>query len=150
MIDWILENTLVVSVLALGLSAVARWMKQRPALLHVLWLVLLARLVTPPIPTLSELPRELPGHGLAAAAERTGRALFSLVPDAGAAPAAEGPAEGTGVEPRAEADRPALARGSTRRATCPPPRRSKRARRRARRADADGRRCWRCGCWAPD
>lgn len=85
MIDWILENTLVVSVLALGLTALGRLLKQRPALLHVLWLVLLGRLVAPPIPTLSELPRELPGHGLAAAAERTGNLLFAFVPDTAAA-----------------------------------------------------------------
>ena len=63
-----LNNALVASLLALpvaGLAAVCR----RPALAHSLWLLVLVKLVTPPL-VLIPLPWSVPGGPLAAATSK--------------------------------------------------------------------------------
>lgn len=47
--SWLLGNTLVAAVLALATLAVGRWVRPAPAVMHGLWLVVLLKLVTPPL-----------------------------------------------------------------------------------------------------
>jgi WD40 repeat protein/beta-lactamase regulating signal transducer with metallopeptidase domain len=54
-----LANVLVASVLALAAIAAGRWYR-RPALVHCLWLLVLVKLVTPPLVPLHVLPISLP------------------------------------------------------------------------------------------
>jgi beta-lactamase regulating signal transducer with metallopeptidase domain len=49
MLPWLLENALVAAVLAGGLGLLQWRARLRPALAHALWLVVLARLVLPPV-----------------------------------------------------------------------------------------------------
>lgn len=46
---WIVQNTLAAGCLALVVAAVCRWGRLSPALRHGLWLVVLIKLVTPPL-----------------------------------------------------------------------------------------------------
>ncbi|MBI1903950.1 MAG: hypothetical protein HYS13_22855 [Planctomycetia bacterium] len=48
-IEWLLQNTLSTAVLAAGVLVVSRFLKNRPALVHALWLVVLLKFVTPPV-----------------------------------------------------------------------------------------------------
>ena len=50
MLYWIIENTIVTGVLALCILAVCRFQRQRPALCHWLWVLVLVRLLLPPLP----------------------------------------------------------------------------------------------------
>ena len=52
--DWIVENVVVGVVLVGVVALVCRWTKRHPALCHTLWLIVLVRLVAPPIPPLSK------------------------------------------------------------------------------------------------
>ncbi len=47
--NWALENTVVCIVLAVGVAAVCSRIRSRPAVCHFLWLIVLARLVSPPL-----------------------------------------------------------------------------------------------------
>jgi len=55
MLVWLVENTVAAAALGLVVAVVCRFQRNRPALCHLLWLLVLVRLVTPPIPGL-ELP----------------------------------------------------------------------------------------------
>lgn len=56
-LSWIVSNVLLASLLALAAWLVQRWLR-RPAIAHVLWILVLVKLVTPPLVTvpLSEPP----------------------------------------------------------------------------------------------
>ena len=49
MLWWLLQNTIVAAVLAVGVLLVCRWRRIGPAGRHLLWLVVLVKLVTPPL-----------------------------------------------------------------------------------------------------
>jgi bla regulator protein BlaR1 len=53
MMPWLFESTmsnaLIATALALGVAAVARWLRHRPAAAHAMWLIVLLKLVTPPL-----------------------------------------------------------------------------------------------------
>jgi beta-lactamase regulating signal transducer with metallopeptidase domain len=49
MLWWLLQNTIVAAVLAAGVLLVCRWRRIGPAGRHLLWLVVLVKLVTPPL-----------------------------------------------------------------------------------------------------
>ena len=53
---WIVANTAVALVLSVLALAVGRWLKPAPAIMHGLWLLVLLKLVTPP---LFEVPVDL-------------------------------------------------------------------------------------------
>ncbi len=53
MIWWLVHNTLSAAILALVAMLVCRWRRAHPALRHALWLVVLAKLVAPPLPVWS-------------------------------------------------------------------------------------------------
>src|SRR5688572_31835173 len=55
----VLGNALVAALFALGVVLLARWC-HKPALLHGLWVVVLLKLVTPPMLTIP-IPVEIPG-----------------------------------------------------------------------------------------
>lgn len=46
---WLVQNTITVAVLAVFVAALCRPLSKRPALQHLLWLVVLIKFVTPPI-----------------------------------------------------------------------------------------------------
>ena len=50
---WILEATLsnavIATAMALAVVAMARFLRHRPAVVHVMWLIVLLKLVTPPL-----------------------------------------------------------------------------------------------------
>jgi bla regulator protein BlaR1 len=48
MFMWLLHNTVLAGLLALGVAALCRWRKCGPALRHSLWLLVLLRLLLPP------------------------------------------------------------------------------------------------------
>src|SRR5262245_61500764 len=50
---WVLENTLIAAVLALLVALVCRARRLPPVIRHALWLVVLIRLITPPVFALS-------------------------------------------------------------------------------------------------
>ncbi len=58
MLTALLWNLLVTSALAIALAGVCRlaWMRRRPAVRHTLWLLLLAKMVTPPLIPVPLLP----------------------------------------------------------------------------------------------
>ena len=56
MLIWLLESSLIATLLALIAVAASRWRRTGPAVLHALWLVVIVRLVIPP---LVEWPWEL-------------------------------------------------------------------------------------------
>jgi beta-lactamase regulating signal transducer with metallopeptidase domain len=59
MLSWLVSNVLLALVLALAAWSVQRWFR-RPALAHVLWVLVLVKLVTPPlvsVPVGEALPR---------------------------------------------------------------------------------------------
>src|SRR5690606_28765856 len=77
MLSWMFENTLVVLALAAVAALASRALRARPALCHLVWLVLLARLVAPPV-AIGVLPElELARATLSDRA----RALPALPPD---------------------------------------------------------------------
>ncbi len=49
-LTWITENTLVALALAVVVAIVCRFSRQRPALCHALWVLVLIRLLAPPLP----------------------------------------------------------------------------------------------------
>ncbi len=55
MAAWIVENTLVVALLCIAVAIVGPFLRSRPATRHALWLVVLIKLVTPPVVQWSEL-----------------------------------------------------------------------------------------------
>jgi TonB family protein len=56
-----ISNTLAAAVLALVLVVVARWL-QRPAILHLFWLIVLIRLVAPAVIPIHLIPAPAPGR----------------------------------------------------------------------------------------
>src|SRR4051812_3638388 len=58
MLAWIVENTLVAGLLAVGIVGLGRLVRLSPALRHALWLIVLVRLCAPPI-GLVHLPESL-------------------------------------------------------------------------------------------
>ncbi len=50
---WLLHNTVSAAILALVALLICRWRPAQPALRHALWLVVLAKLVAPPLPVWS-------------------------------------------------------------------------------------------------
>jgi beta-lactamase regulating signal transducer with metallopeptidase domain len=56
-----LSNALVASVLAAGVACVSRYVR-RPALVHSLWLLVLLKLITPPLWSVPVLSPETPAH----------------------------------------------------------------------------------------
>ena len=51
MSTWLLENLLVVGLLAAAVSLLCRLGRFRPAVCHALWVLLLVKLLTPPVAT---------------------------------------------------------------------------------------------------
>lgn len=49
MLQWILENTLIAVVMAAGVCLACRVFRARPAVCHFLWVLVLVRLVAPPV-----------------------------------------------------------------------------------------------------
>lgn len=49
MLEWIVENTVMALVLAAGVCIACRLFKARPAVCHFLWVLVLVRLVAPPV-----------------------------------------------------------------------------------------------------
>lgn len=47
--NWLLANSTVALTLALLVAATGRWLRPAPAVMHVLWLFVLLKLVTPPL-----------------------------------------------------------------------------------------------------
>jgi beta-lactamase regulating signal transducer with metallopeptidase domain len=70
MLNALAWNLLLTAVLAIALAAMcrSRWLARRPALRHWLWLLLLAKLVTPPLVALPLLPADLDSSNAAATA----------------------------------------------------------------------------------
>ncbi|MFN0056337.1 MAG: M56 family metallopeptidase [Planctomycetales bacterium] len=72
---WVIQNTALATLLALGVTAACRWGKLSPAIRHALWLVVLIKLVTPP---LVEIPLPLgwllPPSGETVSVERSAAA----------------------------------------------------------------------------
>lgn len=61
MIWWLIHNTLSAALLALVAVLVCRWRRAQPALRHAIWLVVLMKLVAPPMPVWSfAWPGQLP------------------------------------------------------------------------------------------
>ena len=50
MLSWLVQNAVMASVLAVCVAALCRIFRPRPAVCHALWLVVLLKLVAPPIP----------------------------------------------------------------------------------------------------
>src|SRR5689334_10379593 len=50
---WLIHNTLTAALLAAVVVLVCRWRAAHPALRHALWLVVLAKLIAPPLPVWS-------------------------------------------------------------------------------------------------
>src|SRR5260370_40342433 len=48
MFAWLVQNTLLAALLALGVAVFCRLSRCRPAVRHILWLLVLARLLMPP------------------------------------------------------------------------------------------------------
>lgn len=48
MLVWIIHNTVLAAILAIGVALLCRWRRCSPALLHALWLLVLLRLAAPP------------------------------------------------------------------------------------------------------
>jgi len=48
MFAWLVQNTLLAALLALGVALFCRLSRCRPAVRHILWLLVLARLLMPP------------------------------------------------------------------------------------------------------
>src|SRR4051794_32499749 len=51
-LSWIVSNVLLASLLALAAWIVQRWLR-RPAIAHLLWVLVLVKLVTPPLVSVS-------------------------------------------------------------------------------------------------
>jgi len=51
MLWWLIETTLVSAALAGAVALLCRRLRPRPAVRHALWLVVLVRLLTPPLLT---------------------------------------------------------------------------------------------------
>ncbi len=47
--NWLLVNTLIASALAVLVLAIGRWLRPAPAVMHVLWVFVVLKLVTPPL-----------------------------------------------------------------------------------------------------
>lgn len=88
MLSWLLWNTVVASALALVVWAIARRNAARPALCHLLWLLVFVALVAPPLP-LSSAPGALLRDGLAS---------WVALPDSSSSPTSPG-AERASWEP---------------------------------------------------
>jgi beta-lactamase regulating signal transducer with metallopeptidase domain/Flp pilus assembly protein TadD len=80
MFTWMLENSLVTLALAAVVAPVCYLLRSRPAACHLLWLVLLVRLVLPPLPI--EPPQALQGF-----VDRATVGITDLVSGASAGPA---------------------------------------------------------------
>ncbi|MEZ6038404.1 MAG: M56 family metallopeptidase [Planctomycetota bacterium] len=50
--SWLLANTFAAAVLALLVIAIGRWLRPAPAVMHGLWLVVMLKLITPPLFTI--------------------------------------------------------------------------------------------------
>ena len=50
MLEWLLQNAVVASLLAGIVAIVCRLLRPRPAVCHVLWLLVLVKLLMPPVP----------------------------------------------------------------------------------------------------
>src|SRR5713101_1637670 len=48
MLLWLLQNTVLAALLAVGVAVVCRVARPNPAVRHILWLVVLVRLLMPP------------------------------------------------------------------------------------------------------
>lgn len=84
--SWLLANSIAAGVLSLLVLIVARWWKPAPAVMHGLWLVVVLKLVTPP---LFEVPLDLSWVPYMSSQSEAGSpAVSNFVP---AAPVAIGP-----------------------------------------------------------
>jgi len=59
MIEWLVENTIVASAIAVCVTLICLRLKHQPALCHMLWVLVLIRLLAPPLPF---LPSPLSDH----------------------------------------------------------------------------------------
>ena len=59
MLTWAIENTVVAGLLALVAIGVCYLLRSRPALCHLVWVLVLVRLVIPPLPTPGWPPEQL-------------------------------------------------------------------------------------------
>ena len=65
MLNWIAENTVVTLALAGVALALCRLLRARPAVCHMIWVLVLLRLVAPPLPLPQLGPEKLIRHGVA-------------------------------------------------------------------------------------
>ncbi len=80
MIDWILQSGINNAVIALGIALLARAVQatgKRPGLAHLLWLLVLVKLVTPPIVSVPLVP--VPGLQATASAQTAPLASFDAL-----------------------------------------------------------------------
>jgi len=87
MLVWLLENAVAAAVLAVLVAAVCRLNRSRPALCHFLWLLVLVRLVAPPVPAISISIAPLRER----VAEAAARAWHRLAPEGAASSHSELP-----------------------------------------------------------
>lgn len=89
--SWLLANSISAAVLSGIVLLIARWWKPAPAVMHGLWLVVVLKLVTPP---LFEIPLDvswLPDTTNAAPSRPAAEALPRLLPDTAPEPTASAP-----------------------------------------------------------
>jgi hypothetical protein len=49
MLRWLAQNTLLAGILALAAGLACRFLRLSPAVRHAMWLVVLVKLITPPV-----------------------------------------------------------------------------------------------------
>jgi len=62
MLTWAIENTVVAGLLALVAIGACYLLRSRPALCHLVWVLVMVRLVIPPLPTPGWPPEQLRNH----------------------------------------------------------------------------------------
>lgn len=109
---WLVANTAVAAALAVVVLGIGRWLRPAPAIMHGLWLVVMLKLVTPP---LFEVPVDL-GWLRTATADERGERPAERVGESVASPVAIAAVEPTSplrLEPGASAPRSSTIRPAT-------------------------------------
>ena len=79
--NWLLANSIVAAILSIAVLLIARWWRPAPAIVHGLWLMVVLKLVTPP---LFEVPLDLswlpPMHSVAASTPAMPAAMATVPP----------------------------------------------------------------------
>ncbi len=94
MFQWLIVHTVVTAAMALVVAASCRWRRLGPAVRHLLWLVVLVKLLTPPVvcwpwslPVFGSSPAPTPSGGRPRAAETRTIVIVDQEPIADRAPA---------------------------------------------------------------